>query len=258
MKSKKTTRYLLRLDDACPTWDGARWERVLGLAAQHGVRPILGVLPDNQDPDLIRGEEDAAFWPRMRALAAAGATMALHGYRHLAEHRGGGLLPLHEWTEFAGAPLDTQRAWIAAGLELLRAQGLEPELWIGPRHGQDRNTLRALREVGIGVVSDGFAPVPYRRAGAVWLPQQLWAAREKGPGLWTILIHPNTATDAEIDALAIFLGQHRAEFIDFHAALEQFPPAPHYSPFLRLVQWCTLTRIRVARARRRHIGLRTS
>jgi peptidoglycan/xylan/chitin deacetylase (PgdA/CDA1 family) len=251
MTTRKTTRYLLRLDDLCPTWDRARWRRVLALTAEYRIQPILAVLPDNRDPDLICGAEDPEFWPTVRELAGQGATIALHGYQHLSEHRGGGLLPLHEWTEFAGAPLETQRAWIAAGLALLHAQSLKPELWIAPRHGQDTNTLRALKETGINVVSDGFAPRPYRRGGVVWLPQQLWAAVEKGPGLWTILIHPNTATDAEIDQLAVFLHAHHQEFTSFPNALELFPPAPHYSPHIALGEWLQLTRIRLAKARKR-------
>jgi len=250
MGAKKITRYLLRLDDACPTWDAVRWERVLALADECGIRPILGVLPDNRDPDLVRGAADADFWPRMRELAAQGATIALHGYRHLAAYKGGGLLPLHVWTEFAGAPLATQQAWITQGLHLLRAQGLAPELWIAPCHGQDRNTLRALRASGITALSDGLASVPYRRGGIVWVPQQLWTPMEKGSGLWTILLHPNTATDQEIEALGNFLRAHREEFLSFPFALEMFPPAP-YTPLLALREQCSLLRIRVARARKR-------
>lgn len=245
------TRYLLRLDDACPTWDQMRWERVLDMAAGHGIKPILGVLPDNQDTELICGPEDADFWPRMRQLAADGATIGLHGYRHLAAHQGGGLLPLHKWTEFAGAPLETQRTRIRAGLELLRAQGLEPKLWIAPRHGQDGNTLRALAEVDIRVLSDGFAPMPYCRGGIVWLPQQLWQPKAMGPGLWTILIHPNTATEGDIDALREFFAAHRHEFVEFSTALELFPAARSYFPFLWFGQWCTLMRVCAARACRR-------
>lgn len=248
MSEKLPTRYLLRLDDLCSTWNRERWERVLALAAAHGVRPILGVLPDNRDPDLICGEVDAGFWPRVRELAAGGATIALHGYQHLAEQRGGGLLPLHEWTEFAGAPFAIQRRWITAGLAKLRGEGLQPELWIAPRHGQDRNTLRALSEAGINVVSDGFAPTPYRRGGLLWLPQQLWAPQEKGPGLWTILMHPNTATSAEICALEAFLTSHRHQFASFAEALALFP-AQRYGALNFVRDWLKVRRIRMARAR---------
>lgn len=256
MQPPLPTRYLLRLDDACPTWNRDRWEWVLKRTTSYGIKPILGVLPDNQDPDLICGEADADFWPRMRQLAAGGASIALHGYRHLAMHAGGGLLPLHQWTEFAGAPLQLQRAWIRAGLALLRAQNLEPALWIAPRHGQDNNTLRALAEAGISVLSDGLAHVPYRRGGMVWLPQQLWAPKEMGPGLWTFLIHPNTATDPELQALDSFLAAHRQEFVDLSTALELFPPTHSYFPFLWFGEWCRLTRIRWARTHKRRQMLR--
>jgi len=251
MTMKRTTRYLLRLDDLCPTWNRLRWDRVLEMVFAHGVRPILGVVPENEDPDLIRGPVDPEFWPRMRALQADGATIALHGYRHLSEQRGGGLLPLHKWTEFAGTPLEAQRHWIQMGMEKLRSEGLSPKLWIAPRHGLNDATLKALRMENIRVLSDGLAREPFQRGGVLWLPQQLWAPVAKGPGTWTLCLHPNTATDAEVDALEVFLCAHRDEFCSFSEVLELYPHAQSYNLWLALRQWCMLARIRVAKARKR-------
>src|SRR5271168_2745185 len=134
--------------------DRARWERFAGLVARFGITPILAVVPENGDPELVRNAPFAGFWDEMRAMEAAGAAIGLHGYRHLCETRGRGLIPLHERTEFAGVPRVVQREWIAAGLARLRSEGLHPTIWVAPRHGLDGATLGALRDEGIGVVSD--------------------------------------------------------------------------------------------------------
>ncbi|WP_420236318.1 lipid II flippase MurJ [Telmatobacter bradus] len=222
--SASAARYLLRLDDLCPTMKRERWQRFEQLIEAFGLQPILAVVPDNQDPDLECDSADPDFWPKMRTLEARGASIALHGLRHLPVGHGGGLLPLHQQTEFAGVEAETQFYWVGEGLHLLREHGLNPRLWVAPRHGSDQATLAALRAHGIEVVSDGFSQTPYRRMGLIWLPQQLWEPVVKQEGVWTICMHPNTATDAQMERLQSFVQEHAAQFVGIEAALMLFPP----------------------------------
>jgi predicted deacetylase len=208
----RPAQYLLRFDDLCPTVAPERWQRFLPLIEEFGIRPILAVIPDNHDLSLNLAPPDPEFWAKMRTLEAAGATIAMHGYRHLCESKGKSLLPLHLHTEFAGVEESVQREWIRDGLTVLRGEGLHPKLWVAPRHGFDHATLRALRKEGMDMLSDGFARMPCRRGGIVWLPQQLWAPVEKDAGLWTICIHSNSAHNSHVDALQGFLGRHAAQF----------------------------------------------
>lgn len=245
--AQPAARYLLRFDDLCPTMRPERLEWLAALIARHGLRPILAVVPDNRDPELRCAPANESFWERMRALQAQGAAIALHGLHHLSVGRGGGLLSLHRRTEFAGEPPVRQIARIGAGLELLRARGLEPRLWVAPRHGQDRATCAALREHGILLVSDGFSATPYQRCGLTWLPQQLWAPITQSAGLWTICLHPNTASREELLRLEAFVQEHAEEFVGIEQGLEIFPPHT-----FGLQDWLTekrrLIRIRLSRA----------
>ena len=247
---KGSARYLLRLDDLCPTADWRLWNPILAMVEELGIRPILAVIPRNEDPELEIAPADAEFWPRLRGWEARGAVIGLHGYRHLSHFSGRGFLPLHRATEFAGVPLETQRAWIRAGLRILSGEGLHPRFWVAPRHGFDRHTLTALREEGIALLSDGFASAPFTRGGVTWLPQQLWEPVEKRAGLWTICIHPNTATAVQVDRLHDFLQTHRAEFLSVDEALDRFPPVP-FGWSQRLSTEFTLLRIHISRLRRR-------
>jgi predicted deacetylase len=220
----RPAQYLLRLDDLCPTFDRKAWQRFRELITEFDIRPILAVVPDNQDAELGSSPYDAAFWTEMREMEAVGATIAIHGYRHLCANRGKSLLGLHRTSEFAGVNLETQRRWIRAGQDILRERGLNPRLWVAPRHGFDRNTLRALRDEGVGYISDGFARVPFVRGGITWIPQQLWSPAFKSKGLWTICIHPGTARTADVDQLRSFLAGHSSQFTSFDRVAAEFAP----------------------------------
>lgn len=216
--------YLLRCDDLCPCTPLERWQRIEALIAEFSLQPILAVVPDNRDPELCAGTQDPQFWLRIHAMEVAGAVVGLHGYRHLCASRGRGFLRLASTSEFAGVDAQTQRAWISDGLRILRMHGLNPRIWVAPRHGFDRNTLDALGAEGISLLSDGFARVPFRRAGATWIPQQLWRPVDKPKGLWTICVHANTASDADISSLRAFLELHADQFTSVDRVLFNCQP----------------------------------
>jgi predicted deacetylase len=218
----KPAQYLLRFDDLCPAMARDRWEQFREGVDEFGIRPILAVIPENRDATLERAAHDPAFWGEMRAMEAAGAAIAVHGFRHTCTSNGKSLLGIHRHSEFAGVDLQTQREWIRAGLYLLREQGLRPRLWAGPRHGFDRNTLVALHEEGIEYISDGLARIPFRRGAVTWIPQQLWAPVEKAKGLWTICIHPSTADASEVGSLRSFLKGHGRQFTSFDRVVSEF------------------------------------
>lgn len=219
-------RYLLRFDDLCPTHSPERWRRFTPLLEEFGIRPILAIIPENRDPELAASPPDPEFWDEMRALETSGAAIGLHGYRHLCVNRGRSLVPLHRETEFAGVDPATQRIWIRRGLAILRRLGLNPTIWVAPRHGFDRATLGVLREEGIGLVSDGFARRTFVRNGLTWIPQQLWAPETKESDLWTICLHANTAPDSLVEQLRGFLRKHARQVTSVDRVVAEYEPAP--------------------------------
>lgn len=239
-------QFLLRFDDLCPTVPRAGFSRFLPLIEEFGLHPILAVIPNNLDPQLQLAPPDPEFWARMRDLQAAGAAIGLHGFRHLCVSRGAGLLPLHRTTEFAGVAEQAQRQWIHAGLTILRGHGLNSRIWVAPRHGFDRNTLRVLRDEGISLVSDGFARVPFLRDGVTWIPQQLWAPVDKAKGLCTICIHAHTAPDALLEQLHLFLRRHAGQFTSLDRVLAEFKPE-NLSLSERLHEAMALRRFQISR-----------
>ncbi len=219
----RDAEYLLRFDDLCPTMDTAAWLRFKPMLERYAVKPILAIVPANEDAGLVRSAPDEGFWEEMRGWQAAGAAIGLHGYRHVCAAKGRGLVPFHRETEFAGVGEQVQREWIGKGIEVLRGKGLEPSVWVAPRHGFDRVTLKCLRLAGICVLSDGLGTAPWRADGVTWIPQQLWGPEEKRRGLWTICLHGNTASDAAVDGLEGFLERFAEQFTSVGRVLQEWP-----------------------------------
>jgi peptidoglycan/xylan/chitin deacetylase (PgdA/CDA1 family) len=246
----RPAQFLLRIDDLCPTIHARRWGRLRDLLQEHSIRAILAVVPANEDAELRVSPPDAEFWQQMRDLQSAGAAIALHGYTHVCSPTGRGIIPLHRTGEFAGLGVEEQRQRIATGRDILRGHGLNPQLWVAPRHSFDWNTLRALRSEGIRYLSDGLARRPFERGGVTWIPMQLWAPIPRPSGVWTICIHPNSLDRREFQRLRRFVQDFPEHFTSFHRVVEDYVPAPLGVPE-RLYEMAATLRMRLRRTLRR-------
>ncbi len=219
-------RFLIRMDDACPGMKRVHWDRMEEALDQLGIRPIVGVIPDNQDPEIECDPPDPDFWARVRGWQERGWSIALHGLHHRL-HRISpeteNLVPLNDRTEFAGLPLEQQAEMLARGVEILEEQGVHPTLWMAPAHSMDRNTLEALRQATkIRVITDGLGRKPWTdQMGFTWLPQQRWtlpsrsspfAALERS--VWTVCTHPSTLTEGDITRLIQRMTHHQDRLCD--------------------------------------------
>jgi len=185
-------KYLIRFDDLCPTMNWTIWDQVEPILREHGILPIVAVVPDNRDSSLCIAPERPDFWDRVREWQHLGWTIAVHGHQHLYTSTDPGIIGINRRSEFAGLPRESQATNLAEALKIFESQGLRPTVWVAPGHSFDWNTLVCLRDCGIAVISDGFFTRPVRRAGCVWIPQQLWRMRRMPLGTWTICHHINT------------------------------------------------------------------
>lgn len=204
------TKYIMRLDDACPKRDVAKWDRMEILLDKYGVKPLVGVIPDCKDPDMDKYAEDADFWTKRLPLwQEKGWTLALHGYNHVFKTDCGGINPVNKRSEFAGVPLDEQKAMIADGVAILRKYGVNPKVFFAPAHTFDENTLKALQEVSdIRIISDTPANKPYLKYGMTFVPQQSGRVRKLPFNTVTFCYHPNTMNDAGVEQLEKFLKEN--------------------------------------------------
>jgi predicted deacetylase len=210
-------KYILRLDDACPTGIQKNWDRIEEFLFEENITPIVGIIPDNQDQRLKLDPPDEKFWERVRLWQSQGWHVALHGYQHLLKRHvtKKSLVAIHPETEFSGESEEVQTQKILTGLKILEDKGIRPTIWMAPAHTFDLITLKVLRNVTkIRIVSDGFSLYPYQEHGFFWLPQQIYDFKVRHFGVWTIALHPNTLGRDKIDAILRKIKRYKKHFVD--------------------------------------------
>lgn len=179
-------------------WDV--WRRVEETLLAVGVKPILAVIPDNQDETLKVFQPNGRFWDEVRGWQARGWTIGLHGFQHRYVTRDSGLLGIKASSEFSGLSLAEQHSKLRCALDIFERERVVPDVWVAPAHSFDRGTLQALSALGVRHLSDGFSLYPHRDSdGMLWIPQQLWHLRKMPPGLWTVCLHLNRWAAPDID-----------------------------------------------------------
>ena len=166
----KKRHVLLRFDDICPTMNWKQWDKAKMMMDEAGVTALLGVVPDNVDPDIIIDDPRPDFWEYIKELQEQGFTIAMHGYHHKFEVVTDGIVTRNKRSEFAGLPYVTQFEKIREGKEILNCHGIETDVFFAPAHSYDDNTLKALYACGFSYVSDGYSSKPYIRHGIKLLP----------------------------------------------------------------------------------------
>jgi predicted deacetylase len=216
-------RYIVRFDDICPTMNWTVWDQVEAALIEHGVRPLLAVVPDNRDPDLAVAPARADFWERVRRWQAAGWTIGLHGHQHVFATKDAGIVGLNAFSEYAGLPQQRQREALQAALAIFDAERVKADVWIAPAHSFDETTLDLLREAGLSRISDGFFLFPGTdRLGNLWVPQQLWEFAWRPIGVWTVCHHINAWSAADVARFRRNLGRFRKWIVDFDSVSAAF------------------------------------
>jgi len=192
-----STKYLLRFDDICPTMNWQVWSEIEAALLDQDLKPILAVVPDNQDPVLKVDPPVEDFWERVRTWQARGWTIALHGYQHRYVTHSPGIVTPIKRSEFAGVPVAEQEEKLRRGVEIFERHGIKSYVWIAPANSFDAATVSLLPKVGISTICDGNFRFPFIRRNMFWIPQQLFGFRPAPLGVWTVCYHHNHWTTAD-------------------------------------------------------------
>lgn len=215
--------YILRLDDAAPRMNHFKWNKLEKLLRKYEISPLIGIIPDVQDQELLVYEEDKEFWQKAREWQTSGfAHIALHGYQHVYRTKCGGLNPVNLCSEFAGVSYEEQRAMLKAGYEKLQAKGITADVFFAPSHTFDENTILALKEVTpIRIISDTVANDVYQKDGITYVPQQSGKCRNLPFLVTTFCYHPNEMSPVDFVQLELFLKKHAQEFVAFSEVIKE-------------------------------------
>ena len=218
--------YIFRLDDISWDMNTSNFMRIRDLFIRYGIRPLIGVIPCNKDEKLIKqsGEERLSreeFWREIKKLQDTYRwTIALHGFNHIYRTKNSGLFHINKRSEFAGIPFDEQFRMIREGKEILETHGLETKVFMAPAHSLDWNTVAALRENGIVVVTDGITAYPYRKRGVWFIPQVANWPNEKAWGIESVCFHINEWTEEKFIHFEEFLQNRSDSCCDFQTVID--------------------------------------
>lgn len=228
--------FLIRLDDASDKMDVDKWNRIEKLLDKYKIKPIVGIIPSNKDPECAKFNVDKLFWNKAQKWEKKRWTIAMHGFEHVYETMNGGLNPIQQRSEFAGLPLDVQCKKIKMGYELLKSKNINPRIFFAPSHTFDINTLKALKnETNINIISDTIANDIYYENNFYFIPQQSGCVRNLHLKVVTFCYHPNSMNDVDYVKLEKFIKKYRKKFISFDDLTLKKRKITLYDKLLKLI-----------------------
>lgn len=175
------TAILVTIHDVAPPLM-ERVERLWALCAARGVAPGLLVVPDWHGGAPIEGDAACVAW--VRARAAEGAEVFLHGERHdeVGSARGWrdsvrAFGRTNREGEFLTLGYDAARARIDRGLGRLRALGMAPIGFVPPAWLARPETHQAVRDAGLAVSEDDGTIYAFRAGRTLASPVVRWSSR---------------------------------------------------------------------------------
>lgn len=215
----------IRMDDITPDMDWAKFLRFKELCDLYQVKPLIGVVPENQDSMLHIDEAREDFWEYILQLQKDGWSIAQHGCTHIYSTKKKGCFPLNALSEFAGRSYEEQYATLKQGKQVLEEHGIYTDMFMAPAHSYDKNTLKALKALGFTKLTDGFGETPYRWQELVFYPISFKqsSSLNKKKGYTTFVIHTNTMNDRDFERYENLFQAYSDRLISYNEYMKQEP-----------------------------------
>ena len=179
----------IRMDDITPDMDWAKFLRFKELCDLYQVKPLIGVVPANQDTMLHIEKPRIDYWEYLHTLQSEGWCIAQHGCTHIYNTHKKGCFPLNALSEYAGNSYEEQYASLEKGQKILKGHQIDTDIFMAPAHSYDYNTLKALRELGFTKIT-------------------------------TFVVHANTMNDQDFARYEQMFAQHKDKFISYTEYLQ--------------------------------------
>lgn len=223
-------KIIIRLDDISWDMNYDKFTRLKDMLCEYGVRPIIGVIPENRDEQLKKYKKQSStevsqvdFWKLIKKLQDKdGWEIALHGCYHVYTTGDAGILRLNKRSEFAGVKSDIQKSMVSHGKSILEKHGLNVCSFMAPAHSFDRNTIEALKDNRIYCITDGYALYPYKKYGCLFVPQVNARFSTKGMGYATICIHVNEWDEKKFRSFEKFVEMDATSFVSFTDVINDY------------------------------------
>ena len=214
----ENTGILIRVDDIAENMNWDLMEKSELLFEKYSIKPVLGVIPNNKDSELLTFPKKDKFWDQVRNWRNKGWEIAMHGYTHVYDkmcQRSDDYFNYGGESEFVKHSLEIQMSKIKNGLKKFEDEKIKIRAFFAPNHTFDENTIKACKAVGIDTIVDGYGLAPYYENGVFFLPQLFYRLLALPFGFQTLQIHLNYFDEKDFVKLEKFIKKNQKKIISF-------------------------------------------
>ena len=219
----ENTGILIRLDDIAENMNWDLMKKSELLFEKYGIKPVLGVIPNNKDNELLSYPKKNYFWKQIRIWRDKGWEIAMHGSTHVYDKisKNGDYFGYGGKSEFCGHPLEIQMSRIKDGLKKFDDEKIKIRSFYAPNHTYDENTFASLKNFEINVVIDGYGLMPYIENDIKFIPQLFYKIFMLPFGIQATQIHLNYWNQKDFDIFEKFIIKNSNKIITYDQALEK-------------------------------------
>ena len=219
----ENTGILIRIDDVAENMNWDLMKKSELLFDEYQIKPVLGVIPENKDNELLSYPKKDNFWEQVRIWKNKGWEIAMHGYTHVYDTKskkkdyfnyGGD-------SEFFGHSLETQELRIKNGLKKFNEEKIRIRTFFAPNHTYDKNTFTALKNCGINEIIDGYGLIPYTKNNIKFIPQLFYKVLALPFGIQATQIHLNYWTQEDFNNFEKFIKKNSNKIITYDQAIKK-------------------------------------
>ena len=219
--TSKYTGLLVRMDDISQNMNWDFMDKCESLFDKHNIKPLLGVIPINQDPELLKYPKNLKFWERVVNWQKKGWEITMHGCTHVYTQKSDkkDIFNYGGYSEFYGLDYSEQLNKIKVGLAEFKKRKIDVRSFFAPNHVYDHNTLKALKDTGIKIIIDGYGLFPYYKFDLLFIPQLFYKEILLPFGIQTTQIHLNYWDDKYFFNFEDFINKNNNKIIDLNYIL---------------------------------------
>ena len=219
----ENTGILIRLDDISENMNWDLMQKTEFLFEKHNIKPVLGVIPNNQDSDLLCYPKNDDFWEKVRNWKQKGWEISMHGSTHVYEKdtNKNDYFGYGGKSEFYQQPLEVQISKIKDGLTKFNNEKIKIRSFFAPNHTYDKNTFKALKSAGIYEIIDGYGLMPYMENDIKFIPQLFYKLIMLPFGIQVTQIHLNYWKQKDFDNFEKFIDKNLKNIITYDQAIKK-------------------------------------
>ena len=220
---KEHTGILIRFDDIAPNMNWKMMDKCERLLNEYKIKPVIGVIPNNQDPELMAYEKRDKFWQIIENWKKKNWEIAMHGYTHVydTETNKRDYFKYGGKSEFFGHSFKEQLSRLVKGKKIFDQNNIVINTFFAPNHTYDFNTFSALKNVGISRIIDGYGLSPFVKNEITFLPQLFYKLIFIPFGIQSTQLHINYWNENDFIKFEKFIKKYHAKIIDIDTAFSK-------------------------------------